>query len=191
MTSEPAPVRRGLSPGMRAFLLVDVVLVLVFVAILLATRTGAGDSTGSPTASENPGAPAQSATPGPTRTPWSTEPTGEAELFASPSGNIVCSIAPEGASCSIAELAKEGLVKDEDCQGTVGHIVRVGTDGAERPCVAGEPPGKAPEATPELDYEDARSAFGYTCTSSRSGMICRHDESGHGFSIARAGSSLF
>jgi len=191
MTSGPGSVRRGLSPRMRVFLLVDVVLVLVFVAVLLGTRSGAGEPTVAATPPQVDGTATQSAEPGPTRTPWSTEPSGEPELFASPSGNIMCSISPDAASCSIAQLTEEGLVEDEDCDGTVGHVVRVTPEGAERPCVEGKPPGKAPKATPELEYESSLSAFGYTCTSSRSGMICRHDESGHGFSIARAGSSLF
>jgi len=139
---------------MRVFLLVDVVLVLVFVAVLLATRTGADESPGTVAEPQVSGATSESPSPGPTRTPWSTEPTGEAEMFASPSGNIMCSISPEAASCSIAQLADEGLVEDEGCNGTVGHVVRVTTDGADRACVDGESPGKAPEATPALEYEE-------------------------------------
>ena len=183
---------------MRAFLAVDVVLVLVFIVVLLVSRTG-GSGAESTTALE-PSSQSQTAE-SPSSSPQDDEappPDGdegddasEAQMFASPSGNIVCSISPEAASCSIAELSDQGLVEDDSCDGTVGHVVQVGDDGAERPCIEGDPPGKAPQATPELDYEESTSAFGYTCTSSRSGIICRHDATGHGFSIARAGSSLF
>lgn len=187
--------RRRMSPALRAFLAVDVVLVLAFVAVLLLTRTGGGEPEAetpdrSPSEVEASQATAAEDSPSASDEP-SPSPSDEVRLFASPSGNIVCSITPENASCSIAELSEEGLVEDETCDGTVGHVVLVTDDGAERPCVEGRPPGKAPEATPELDYDDSTSSFGFTCTSSRSGVICRHDESGHGFSIARAGSSLF
>jgi len=194
---------RGLSPAVRAFIALDVVLVLVFVVVLLVNRSDAGEepATAATTTSETTAASPSTGSSGETTTPSGEESTGEetgdpesesARLFASPSGNIMCSITEDGASCSIAELAEEGLVEDESCDGTVGHVVRVSAEGgAERPCVEGKGPGKAPAATPELAYEDSTSAFGYTCTSSRSGIICRHDESGHGFSIARAGSSLF
>lgn len=204
MTSESR--RRRLSPAMRAFVAVDVVLVIALVVVILATRGGpetppptsaAASATADPATppATSPSAQASQTATSPTRTEDPTEdPTegeDEARLFASPSGNIVCSISPDGASCSIAELSAEGLVEDEDCEGTVGHVVRVTAEGAERPCVTGRPPGKAPSGTPELEYETSTSAFGYTCTSSRSGIICRHDGTGHGFSIARAGSSLF
>lgn len=200
MTSESR--RRRLSPAMRAFVAVDVVLVIALVVVILATRGGpetppATSAPASATAdpatppATSPSAQASQTATSPTRTEDPTEGEDEARLFASPSGNIVCSISPDGASCSIAELSAEGLVEDEDCEGTVGHVVRVTAEGAERPCVTGRPPGKAPSGTPELEYETSTSAFGYTCTSSRSGIICRHDGTGHGFSIARAGSSLF
>ena len=202
MTSESR--RRRLSPAMRAFVAVDVVLVIALVVVILATRGGpetppptsaAASATADPATppATSPSAQASQTATSPTRTedPTEGEDEDEARLFASPSGNIVCSISPDGASCSIAELSAEGLVEDEDCEGTVGHVVRVTAEGAERPCVTGRPPGKAPSGTPELEYETSTSAFGYTCTSSRSGIICRHDGTGHGFSIARAGSSLF
>lgn len=195
---------------MRAFLAVDVVLVLAFLVVLLATRPGSDESTtpaapiASATSSDSEPTPAQDDAE--TDDPVDDVPVDddsasadtddaadaqEARLFASPSGNIVCSISPEAASCSIAELSDEGLVDDDSCDGTVGHVVRVTEEEAERPCDTGRAPGKAPSGTPELDYEESTSAHGYTCTSSRSGVICRHDGTGHGFSIARAGSSLF
>ncbi len=194
MTSGSGPVRRGMNPALRAFLVVDVVLVVVFLVVFLVTRSGGGEpEAASPERSTSEVAASQATAP--EDAPSASDepaPRDEPQLFASPSGNILCSISAESASCSIAELAEEGLVEDEACDGTVGHVVLVTADGgAERPCLESDPPGKAPEATPQLDYDQSASAFGYTCTSSRSGMICRHDATGHGFSIARAGSSLF
>lgn len=185
---------------MRAFLAVDVVLVLAFLAVFLMTRSAGGDGSeaqagptaGSSRTSTTSRAPEPSHTDEPSESAAGDEEPGEAVLFASPSGNIVCSISSDAASCSIAQLSDEGLVADEECRGTVGHVVRVTSEGeTERPCVTGDPPGAAPKATPVLEYEDSTSALGFTCTSSRSGIICRHDGTGHGFSIARAGSSLF
>lgn len=195
---------------MRAFIAVDVVLVLAFVGLFLMTRSGADEpervadappaskaaATSESSEGESPDATGTPAEDDTSTDPGDDEPTvtgdDAAQLFASPSGNIVCSISEDAASCSIAELSDEGLVEDEECTGTVGHVVRVTADGeSERPCVTGAPPGAAPAATPVLEYEDSTSVFDFTCTSSRSGIICRHDGTGHGFSIARAGSSLF
>jgi hypothetical protein len=186
--------RPQLSPAMRVFVAVDVVLVLALVAVFLLTRPGGDEDAGRPVAST--AAPASSSASGEGGEPEEPEQStsgeeGEPVLFASPSGNITCTITPEEASCAIATVAEGALVEDESCGGTVGHLVRVTAEGAERPCVPGDPPGTAPEGTPVLEYDETTSAFGFTCTSSRSGVICRHDGTGHGFSVARAGSSLF
>src|SRR5690606_7638180 len=109
---------RRLSPAVRAFIAVDVVLVLVFVVVLLVNRSDAGDEpvTAATTTSETTAASPSTGSSGETTTPSGEESAGEetgdpesesARLFASPSGNIMCSITEDGASCSIAELAEE------------------------------------------------------------------------------------
>lgn len=189
-----------LSPGVKVFLAVDLVLVLVFV-VLLATNRPSGDpvardSSSSSRSSESPSSAGDPSSPqdesGPEESPSPEETDQEPLLFASPSGNIQCSVTAEAASCTISSVADGALIEDESCEGTVGHLVRVDSTGeAERPCLLDDPPRKAPKSMPVLDYEESEAAFGFTCTSSRSGIICRHEETGHGFSVARAGSSLF
>ena len=44
---------------------------------------------------------------------------------------------------------------------------------------------------PALDYGETTSAHGFTCESAESGVTCRHDESGYGFTVARAAYELF
>jgi hypothetical protein len=60
-------------------------------------------------------------------------------------------------------------------------------DGVQIPCLPGPAPAAAPAGMPVLAYGTATSVNGFTCSSDPSGILCRHDESGHGFKIARAG----
>lgn len=101
--------------------------------------------------------------------------------FHVPSGNIVCAITADSADCVIHTFDFEP--EDDSCEATNsgGHL-RVEPAGASVPCsplvVAGN--------LPELDYGEDVSANGYTCTSQRDGVTCTHDETGYGFSLARA-----
>ena len=189
-----------LSTGMRVFLAVDRVLVVVFLVLLATNRpsgepeagAGASVSRESQTSAAAPETTSSSAEREVEESPSPEETSEEPLLFASPSGNIQCSVTADAASCTISSVADGALIEDDSCEGTVGHVVRVDSFGeAERPCLLDDPPKQAPKSMPVLDYEESNAAFGFTCTSSRSGIICRHEETGHGFSVARAGSSLF
>lgn len=46
---------------------------------------------------------------------------------------------------------------------------------------------EGPKKLDELAYGESVTEGDFTCTSEQDGMYCRHDPSGNGFSLARAG----
>lgn len=192
MSAGPSP-RPGLSNGMIAFILVDVVLVLAVVIVAFVTFRGPGAPATSPTP---PATSATSATSAPAPAP--TDAGGEVPgrsgtpvTFASPSGNITCSIEETGARCGIASLAKDPAPVD-GCDGSVGHVYLVTAEGLpEVPCVAkGDKPKKADKSVNVLGYGQSAREFGYTCLSEEAGVTCTDDATGRGFSLARGGGEI-
>lgn len=199
-----ASTRRRLSPGLLAFLIVDVVLVIaVVIAAIVILGDGDSEPTASPTTTSSapvsPDATTSAPEPSePTTTEPGTEttspdegPTDEPTLFASPSGNITCAISAEGARCGIAQLASKPASIDT-CDGSVGYVYIVTEAGVEVPCVAkGDRPKTAEGGTSVLDYGKEATGFGFTCESAEDGVTCRNDASGRGFQLARAGGQVF
>jgi hypothetical protein len=174
----------GLSPGMKVFLLVDVVLVLALVVVaalvLTGTLSGGGGSTDSGS-DVDPSVSQPAATPTPS---GSAAPTG-VESFATQSRNIACTMRDDGVTCTIASttFVPPGA---ESCSGTMGHVVEATADGVEVPCVDGPAPGPAAEDVPVLDYGLTSTVGGWTCTSATNGVTCVEDATGAGFRLARA-----
>jgi hypothetical protein len=177
-TPRPGAGRRGLGRGMTVFLVVDVLLVLA-VAVALAAFFSGGERPGS----DADGAPSGGSSP--TATPDGTDAAGPG-TFALPSGNISCEITDDAATCTIADTDAEP-VTEEGCAGVVGPVVTVTADGASATCVQGALPGPAAPGTPVLEYGESTTVGDFTCTSSTTGVTCRHDPSEAGFTLARAG----
>ncbi|MBD8063791.1 hypothetical protein [Oceanitalea stevensii] len=179
---------RRLTPAQLLLIVVVSILVLLFVILLAGRLTDGGGEPGAD-ASTTTAASTDDATGDATDdatddvTP-TAEP--EAEYFASPSGNIVCALTPDSADCVISNFQYEP--EDASCEedGAGGHL-RVEEAGASMPCeplvVAGD--------VPALDYGETTTAHGFTCESAESGVTCRHDGSGYGFTVARASYELF
>lgn len=198
----PAPGRPDaghlLTPGLLAFLVVDVVLVVVAVVMLVGALSAADGTTPAATGPRvtpaatvpTPASPAP-ASPAPSPSTSASVPTETLTTFASPSRNIGCEITAAGVRCTIAK-SDEKKPKDSSCpKGTTwGRVLTLTPSGADKPCEKGKPKAAA-ATTPVLNYERSTAAHGYTCTSTTAGITCRHDESGRGFSLARAGSQLF
>lgn len=165
--------RQPLGNAVVILIVVDAVLVLTFLVLLL--QAGRADLAGSPSAP----------TPGQTtsHTPGSTV------AFAMPSGNISCTIGKDAARCAIAEFSYDPP-SVAGCTGTTGHEIELTADGARWLCTTGEPPGVAGSDVEVLGYGSSTAANGFTCQSSTEGVSCRHDDSGHAFSLARAGATL-
>ena len=186
------PGGQRLTPAQVLLIVVVSALVLLFVILLVGRMTGGG----TPPAADASTAQTQPATPSstsdgeaPTGTPTPADEeteSAEPEYFASPSGNIVCALTTDSADCVIASFDYEPE-DAEGCEDDAGGHLRVEPAGASMPCeplvVAGD--------VPALDYGETTSAHGYTCESAESGVTCRHDESGYGFSVARASYNLF
>lgn len=194
----PDPGRRtvgGLGPRMRAFIIFDALLLLAFVVVLglFVTGTIGGSEPGGAEPAE-PGTAALSPSAGSTGSespdPASTEPAVDASTFALPSGNIACEITADSATCTIAN-SSAAPPADASCTGDVGHVLTVTAEGAQAPCVEGALPGAAAEGTPVLEYGQSKTVGDFTCTSSSTGVTCKHDPSSKGFQLAKAGSTLF
>lgn len=174
-----SPGRQRLTPAQILLIVVVSVLVLLFVVLLMGRLSGDGRQSAadaSPTSGvETPGAE-------PTATPEA-----DPQYFTSPSGNIVCALTADSADCGISSFqydAEDAASCEGD--GAGGHL-RVEPAGSSMPCdplvVVGD--------VPVLDYGETAEAHGYSCLSERSGVTCRHDESGYGFTVARASYRLF
>jgi hypothetical protein len=187
--------RRGitLSPtGLTTFLVIDAILVLTFVVLLVMHLANTPGATPAPPAAAT--TPTPSATEQPETTPEVTVPVAPPENaalteFTLPSGNIWCSMDETSATCVIGQFSFTPPTPPPDCTGTVGPVLTVTADeGAFLPCVDQVPP--RPADAPVLDYGQASTIGEMTCHSSRNGATCRHDPTGEGFSVARAGYTI-
>lgn len=164
-----AEQRAPLGAGVVALIVVDALLLLVFAVLLIQSLTS------SRTGAEPP--PTVNATP--------TEPAvGEAVVFASPTRNITCSIREDAANCEIAHFMYQAPTLD-GCEGSVGYEIEVTADGARWVCRTGSPPPTPSDTIADLPWARSTTAYGFTCTSEGNGVTCRHDDSGHFFSLAR------
>lgn len=184
--------RRPLGPRATTLLVVDVILVLTFVVLLvmqLVNNPGGADE-------PDAGVGTSIATVEPETTPEPSAPQEPAEAqaltdFVLPSGNIYCSMNQTAASCTIISFTFTPPELPEGCTGSVGNVLTISAgQAATFPCVQ-TPPTGAPEGTPVLDYGGGSTIGEMTCLSSTNGVFCRHNPSGAGFSLARAGYQRF
>lgn len=192
MSGTGAQERRGgltLSPtGMTTFLVVDAILVVTFLVLLVMhVVNSSGGGSAPPAAAATSDAPSAE----PETTPEATAPSAPADNqglaeFVLPSGNIWCSMTETSATCVIGQYSFAPPTPPPGCTGIVGPVFTVtAADGAEQPCVPEVPP--RPDDAPVLEYGQASTIGEMTCYSSRNGATCRHDPTGEGFSVARAG----
>lgn len=174
----------NLSRGVKIFLAVDVVLVLgLVVAAIVVLGGGPDDETR--VASPSSGA-SQPAADGASGAATDGATSSEPQSFASPTGNIACTMSADGVTCTIANKQFE-VPAAEGCTGTTGHtIVLNESDGLTTPCVEGPAPAAAGADVPVLDYGQSQTVGAYTCTSASNGMSCVVDETGEGFRVATA-----
>ncbi|AEI12694.1 MULTISPECIES: hypothetical protein [Cellulomonas] len=155
----------------RTWVVIDAVLVTVLVVLLVATLGGPSGS---------PGAPAST-----TATPTAAA-TGSAApaKFRLPSGNIACTMAPSGVTCTIASITYEPPAVP-GCAGDTGHVLVLNDDGFAFDCVDGPAPTVAGDDVPVLEYGSKATSGPYVCTSATDGVSCV-DDAGTGFKLARA-----
>lgn len=191
MSVPPGRPPQQLTPPRILLVAVVCLLVLLLLVLLVQRATNGGGEPGAaatPTASattteDATAEPAPSASAPAEVDDVEEEPT----YFASPSGNIACVITADSADCVIASFSYEPQDAAQ-CDGdAAGDHLRVEEAGSSMPCdplvVAGD--------VPPLDYGEQVAAHGFTCDSEESGVTCRHDATGYGFSVARAAYDLF
>lgn len=96
---------------------------------------------------------------------------------ASPSGNIVCSLAGDTVSCSLGEHRLS-----EHCP--TDQPVSVQVKGEAEPRIGCGQDAGGPQA-PQLDYGASATDGTVACTSRKDGMTCWNTVTGHGFMVAR------
>ena len=190
-----APARRagllsGLGPGWTAFLVVDAILVLTFLALLTmqVVNNPPGGTEAAPAVSTSEAAAAPETTPEATA-PAAPEENQALAEFVLPSGNIWCAMTETSATCTIGSFSYAAPEKPAECTGAVGQVFSVtAAEGATLPCVDAAPP--RPEGATVLEYGQASTIGEMTCLSSQNGATCRHNPTGAGFSVARAGYTI-
>ncbi|QCB94060.1 hypothetical protein [Cellulomonas shaoxiangyii] len=165
----------GLTPGMKAFLAVDAVLVVLLVLLFVVVQRGGDDGDAGAAATPTPSG---TAAPAPEATP------AEAVAFALPSGNIACDMSAGGVECRIASFTY-AAPEVAGCEGATGNVVRLDAQGFAFVCVEGDPPATAGADVPVLEYGSQETAGEYTCRSGTDGVTCS-GAGGVGFRLARA-----
>jgi hypothetical protein len=189
------PGRSGLPPLFIVFIVLDVLLVAIFAWMLVSRLTSGPDEGGASTAeptqstssSATATAPGEESQTGASAAPPIELSTDGAATVASPTGNITCTITPTGVRCGIASLAAEPAPV-AGCDGTVGHVVELGSNGVSTPCVAAaDTPAAATADIPVLQYGGTETVNNFACESTEAGMRCTDSATGKGFVLARAG----
>ncbi|MCM0638679.1 hypothetical protein [Cellulomonas wangsupingiae] len=165
---------RGLSRGMRLFVLVDVLLVVLLVVVLAVTLPGRGtpDTGGGST-------PVATA---PTPTADADEAAADPVAFELPSGNIACEMSVEGVVCTIRSFTYATPMVP-GCEAETGHVMALDAEGAGFRCEDDGIPQV--DADTQLAYGARETVGDYTCASGEDGVTCT-DAAGVGFRLARA-----
>lgn len=110
-------------------------------------------------------------------------------LFASPSGNIWCSISEAGARCDIAEKTWDPGAQPAACTAPVwGPGVLVDGNGPQIVCADASIVGGGGGT---LAYGRSVTVGDYACASSEAGMRCVQNSTGRGFSLSRRAYTFF
>jgi hypothetical protein len=108
-------------------------------------------------------------------------------FFASPSGNIGCSVAQQGARCDIAKRDWKPTPPPEPCELDYGNGISLGANGAQFTC-AGDTALGAPDV---LEYEQRAQRGNFFCDSAQNGITCSDLRTGAGFFISRESFRIF
>lgn len=173
------------------------------VAVLALALAGCGDEpqeearpATSPTALPGASVPAATATTGPTPEPTTSSATtrpgpatvevdpASTTFFASPSGNLACSLARTGAVCEIDEHAFPEPAQPADCDLDHGTVLAIEPEGPARFLCHGDT--AFVDGATVVPYGGRISNGAFVCSSSEAGMSCSTAEGDHGFFLSRA-----
>lgn len=102
-------------------------------------------------------------------------------LFMMPSGNIGCHLDPEFARCDIGAKSWEPPPKPDDCELDWGSGLVVDAEDVTFGCSGDTVLG----GSEVLPYGDAVRSGDFICESASANVRCRHEPTGHGFTLAR------
>ncbi len=116
--------------------------------------------------------------------PVAAEPPANDWAFRTPTGNIVCAVAQEGASCGIREFDYPVPAKPDSCGlAGWGQFLSVNQSGpGQIACSDGVP---ADPMSPVLDYGASVRSGAFTCSSAVTGVSCLNTRTGHGFDLSK------
>lgn len=184
----------GLTAIIAALSVVDIALIITAIVLLVNVLSGPAAST----AEATPKTTSADTQTDSADTPQGSDDSGEirdvtgAETFATPTGNIICTIASTGVTCSIAKLDSKPKEGAGTCEGFTGYVVELRSTGTTLPCVAkADLPGAAGSGTNVLNYDSEKTVNNFKCVSSRTGMKCEDTNTSRGFTLARAGIKTF
>ncbi len=183
---------RRFVPAEIALMVIDAVLIVALVALLLTQPDGAPEaSEGS--SSSSAGEATETETDTPSSTQAVTPPEGALDLaeFATPTGNIWCTLTDTSATCEIATIDYQPPPIDGcDDNDLAGKVLTVSAEGAEYPCPDGDIAGAAPDDRAVLDYESVTAVGDSMCTSMETGVTCTNLSTGASFTLTRRGPSI-
>ena len=110
-------------------------------------------------------------------------PVVDEATFQTPSANITCHLTSSVVRCDIGRKTWRPPPKPADCKLAWGNGLFLDTDRAGLTCAGDTLLGAATET---LAYGTGRQAGDIRCESAASGLTCRNDKSGHGFTLAAA-----
>ncbi|KAA1423357.1 hypothetical protein FE697_007010 [Mumia zhuanghuii] len=167
---------------------------LAGVALLALTLAGCGSASDVVTASAGsteapePASPSRTATLPLKKVDTDLPKVGEEmPAFRSPTGNIVCRVASDGARCAITDYSFTPPDRPDGCEGSWGGELVLDESGGYFACAVPEMSGNSPE----LEYGSSTVIGDYGCTSQRTGVVCVHTGSGHGFMVSRTKTGTF
>jgi hypothetical protein len=116
----------------------------------------------------------------------STDSVPGSVYFQSPSGNISCVLSASYARCDVDEYSYTPPPRPASCDFDWGQTLELKRR-ARFGCVS----DTVAISDRVLHYGDSLSRGDKTCTSRRSGMVCRNLDTGHGFRMSRYGMVRF
>jgi hypothetical protein len=112
-----------------------------------------------------------------------TAPSGSVD-FRSPTGNIVCHVDSDSATCGIRDFNFTPPPQPPTCDlPGWGHNIEVGTAGQAAFACQDEIP--APPDSPALPYGNYVQTDNFECGSTRIGVYCESRQTKHGFAVSR------
>ncbi|MGK5678722.1 DUF6636 domain-containing protein [Actinoplanes sp. URMC 104] len=124
---------------------------------------------------------------GPDPSPPPAAPVDEA-MFRTPSKNIACALTPSNVRCDIVTKSWRPPDKPADCDLDWGNGLAI-SDGEATLTCAGDTLIGTSETT--LAYGDALRSGSVRCDSADTGLTCKDEKTGHGFTLASAAYRVF